>query len=156
MIRMDDALYVTSATAVGGRRDGKVASDDGRLVVNLAMPSELGGDGGDGTNPEQLFAAGYAGCFHSAVRVAARKVRAELVSCEISVTVGIGRNNDGEYDLAVRVDARIDGPDQATARSVATIAHRELCPYSRAIRENLQLTLVVNGDPLPIGMESSA
>jgi Ohr subfamily peroxiredoxin len=146
---MDDALYRTSATAFGGRRDGKVVSADNRLVVSLAMPRELGGDGGEGTNPEQLFAAGYAGCFHSAMRVAARKARVELASCEITASVGIGRNDDGEYDLAVRLDIRVDGTDQTTARALADIAHRQLCPYSRAIRGNLELILFVNGEVLP-------
>jgi Ohr subfamily peroxiredoxin len=113
------------------------------------MPRELGGDGGEGTNPEQLFAAGYAGCFHSAMRVAARKARVELASCEITASVGIGRNDDGEYDLAVRLDIRVDGPDQATARGLAYVAHRQLCPYSRAIQGNLELILFVNGEVLP-------
>jgi Ohr subfamily peroxiredoxin len=142
-------LYTTSAKAFGGRRDGKVVSADNRLVVSLSMPKELGGDGGDGTNPEQLLAAGYAGCFHNALRVAARNAAVELVSCEITASVGIGRNDEGEYDLAVRLDVRVDGPDQETAMNLAGVAHRQLCPYSRSIQGNLELILAVNGEFLP-------
>jgi osmotically inducible protein OsmC len=131
-------LYETSVTASGGR-NGKVSSRDGVLQFEVRMPKELKGPGGAYTNPEQLFAAGYAACFDSALNLAARMERKKIES-EITATVGLKIAGLSGMDLVVRLDAKIDGVDRDTAQNLLQKAHK-LCPYSKAIRNNVDVTI---------------
>lgn len=132
-------LYTAEATAWGGR-EGRSASSDGNLDVNLVVPKELGGPGGPGTNPEQLFAAGYAGCFHSALKLVARGDKLDVSESAITVRVGLGPNDSGGFGLAVEIEAELPGLDAAAARSLLEKAH-SVCPYSNATRGNVEVTL---------------
>ncbi len=135
-------LYTTKVTAVGGRA-GTVRSEDGILDLQLAMPKELGGKGG-ATNPEQLFAAGYAACFGNAVihvtRASADKVRDDDI--EVVGEVGLLPNEQGGFKLAVTLDVAITGVGQAKAEEIVEAAHA-VCPYSNAVRGNVDVRLVV-------------
>ncbi|HEU4324920.1 MAG TPA: organic hydroperoxide resistance protein [Roseiflexaceae bacterium] len=135
-------LFATSVTATGGR-DGKVTSEDGVLDLEVRLPKELGGKGGHYTNPEQLFAAGYAACFDSAITFVARMQKQSLTS-RVTATVGLERSQAQALDLVVALDVQIDGVDRETAERVLEAAHA-MCPYSRAIRNNVdvQINLVV-------------
>ena len=135
-------LYRTQATARGGRT-GRVATDDGRLDQTLSIPRELGGNGGAGTNPEQLFAAGYAACFESALRLVARKQSIPLPD-ETTVTaeVSLLKGDDGLFQLKVAVTARIVGFPREVAMSLMNAAHR-VCPYSHATRGNIPVEIDV-------------
>ncbi|PAU82107.1 organic hydroperoxide resistance protein [Halovibrio salipaludis] len=134
-------LYQAQATASGGR-DGKADSDDGQLSVKLATPKELGGAGGDGTNPEQLFAAGYSACFLGALKLVAGKAKVELPE-ETAITgqVGIGPEGEG-FGLAVTLNVHIPGIEQQQAEELVQKAH-QVCPYSNATRNNVPVELVV-------------
>lgn len=132
-------LYTAEATAWGGR-EGRSASSDGNLDVNLVVPKELGGPGGAGTNPEQLFAAGYAGCFHSALKLVARGDKLDVSESAITVRVGLGPNDSGGFGLAVEIEAELPGLDAAAARGLLEKAH-SVCPYSNATRGNVEVTL---------------
>jgi osmotically inducible protein OsmC len=134
------ALYSTQATASGGR-SGHVATNDGVLRVELARPAELGGQGG-GTNPEQLFAAGYAACFSSALQLVAGKQKAPLQDAAITATVGLQSNGQGGFQLTAALRVETKGVDQATAEALAATAHR-VCPYSNALRGNVDVALTV-------------
>ncbi len=139
----ENILYETAVTAFGGR-DGKAQSADGGFSVSLSVPKGLGGPGGEGTNPEQLFAAGYAACFLGAVKLVAR-TRKIVLPDDASVTakVGIGRVPVG-YALAVELTAFLPGIDKALAEEIVAGAH-ERCPYSNATRGNVDVILVVAG-----------
>ncbi len=136
-------LYKTKATSVGGRT-GSSATEDGRLSVNLSTPKELGGDGGEGTNPEQLFAAGYSACFLGALKVVAGKGGVELpADTKISATVGIGPREDGQgFGIDVDLEVNIPGLDAAVAQKLVETAH-VVCPYSHATRGNVDVRLSV-------------
>ncbi|MFI1207724.1 organic hydroperoxide resistance protein [Streptomyces sp. NPDC020802] len=136
-IRHSDVLYTAVATAENGR-DGRVATDDGTLDVVVNPPKEMGGSG-SGTNPEQLFAAGYSACFQGALGVVARQEKADLSGSTVTAKVGIGRNDDG-FGLIVEITADIPNVDVTTARSLLEKAH-EVCPYSKATRNNITVTL---------------
>ncbi|XOZ32475.1 organic hydroperoxide resistance protein [Halomonadaceae bacterium KBTZ08] len=134
-------LYQAQATATGGR-DGKAASDDGQLNVNLTTPKALGGAGGEGTNPEQLFAAGYAACFQGALKLVAGKAKVELPEdTAITGQVGIGPEGEG-FGLAVTLNAHLPGFEQQQAEELVAKAH-QVCPYSNATRNNVPVELVV-------------
>jgi Ohr subfamily peroxiredoxin len=126
-------LYTARATAVGGR-EGHVRSDDGFVDLSLQMPTALGGKGG-ATNPEQLFAAGYAACFEGALRLVARTRGIAISSASIDAEVDIGKD-ETSFGLAVRLHAKVGGVDQATADALAQAAH-QVCPYSKATRGNI-------------------
>nr|WP_250813768.1 organic hydroperoxide resistance protein [Neorhizobium tomejilense] len=134
-------LYETSVTAHGGR-EGKAQSTDGSFSVNLSVPKGLGGPGGEGTNPEQLFAAGYAACFLGAVKLVARTSKIALPD-DVSITakVGIGPVPVG-YALAVELVASLPGIQRAVAEEIVAGAH-ERCPYSNATRGNVDVKLMV-------------
>ena len=135
------ALYTAQVTATGGR-DGQAKSNDGNLEVRLATPTELGGDGGSATNPEQLFAAGYSGCFLSALQLAASKHNIDFPQeTSVEAQVGIGKHQES-FALAVDLYIRLPGIGDKDAKAVADKAH-ELCPYSKAIRGNVEVTLHV-------------
>ncbi|MFG2469534.1 organic hydroperoxide resistance protein [Streptomyces canus] len=136
-IQQTDVLYTAVATAESGR-DGRVATDDGRLDVVVNPPKEMGGSG-SGTNPEQLFAAGYSACFQGALGVVARQEKADISGSTVTTRVGIGRNSDG-FGLIVEISATLPNLDEATARALLEKAH-QVCPYSKATRGNISVTL---------------
>lgn len=137
----DKILYETEVTATGGR-EGKAASNDGLLTVSLSLPKALGGPGGDGTNPEQLFAAGYAACFLGAVKLVARQKKVALTDdASITAKVGMGPVAVG-YALTVELKASLPGVDKALAEEIVHGAH-ERCPYSNATRGNVPVVLTV-------------
>jgi len=134
------ALYTASATATGDGRNGHVRSSDGVLDLELAVPTEMGGPGGAHPNPEELFAAGYAACFHSALKSAARRQKITLTDTAITVDVGIGRLDAGGFGLTATIEAEIPSVDPATAQQLLEAAH-QLCPYSNATRGNIDVTI---------------
>ncbi|MCZ8544131.1 organic hydroperoxide resistance protein [Mesorhizobium qingshengii] len=138
------ALYSTQARAVGGRA-GHVQSDDGLLSLDLAMPKELGGKGG-ATNPEQLFAAGYAACFESALRFIAGKQKLPLQDASVTATVSLHTNAQGGFVLGVSLAAETKGLDQAAAEALVSAAH-QVCPYSNAIKGNIEVALSAKALP---------
>jgi lipoyl-dependent peroxiredoxin len=135
-----DILYTAVATAENGR-DGRVATDDGKLDVVVSPPKEMGGAGA-GTNPEQLFAAGYSACFQGALGLVARREKADITGSRVTAKVGIGRNGGGGFGLAVELAVSIPGLDAEAARKLVELAH-EVCPYSNATRGNVEVTLNV-------------
>jgi Ohr subfamily peroxiredoxin len=139
-------LYTATATATGGR-DGRARSDDGALDVALAAPAALGGQGDRAdvaaTNPEQLFAAGYAACFGSAIEGVARRRRVQHGTVEVTARVGIGPIGGGAFGLTVELAAHVPDVDQDTAERLVHEAHR-ICPYSNATRGNVAVTLRVD------------
>jgi len=135
-----EAIYTASATATGDGRNGHVRSTDGVLDFDLAVPKEMGGPGGAHTNPEQLFAAGYAACFHSALKAAARLAKVTLADTAITIDIGVGRNEQGGFGLKAAIEAEINGVDEETARQLLETAH-QLCPYSNATRGNIEVEL---------------
>jgi Ohr subfamily peroxiredoxin len=138
-----NALYTASATATGDGRTGHVRSSDGVLDFDLTVPKEMGGAGGAHTNPEQLFAAGYAACFHSALRTVARYQKITLVDTAVTIDVGIGKPDDGRgLGLTVTIEAEIPGVDEEVARQLLEAAH-QYCPYSNATRGNIDVTLTL-------------
>ena len=135
-------VYRTSATAVGGRT-GKARSDDGRLDVELSTPKELGGPGGVGTNPEQLFAAGYAACFLGALKVAGQQLKVNVPpESSITATVGIGPRSQGGFGITANLAIALPGVDAERARTLVEAAH-QICPYSNATRNNVDVVLTV-------------
>jgi osmotically inducible protein OsmC len=134
-------LYSTTAHATGDGRNGHVQSDDGIIEADVRIPKEMGGAGG-ATNPEQLFAAGYAACFHSALRLVAAQQGVDTSGTEVSATVSIGSLDSGGFGLAVELDVTVPGADRATAEAVVARAH-EVCPYSNATRGNVEVALSV-------------
>lgn len=135
------ALYTTKATASAGR-NGHVSTDDGLLALDLSYPKEMGGTGA-ATNPEQLFAAGYAACFSNAVLHIAREAKIELKSAPVSAEVGIIQNNNGGFALTVSLEVNLDLPEQQAVELV-TKSH-QICPYSNATRGNITVTVSANG-----------
>ena len=140
-IAVEKVLYTARATAHGGR-DGHTASDDGKLDVTVAPPKEMGGTG-EGTNPEQLFAAGFASCFHSALKVVGRRAKQNVDNSTVTAEVGIGAIPGGAYGLKVDLVASLpEIADRAVAEDLVAKAH-QVCPYSNATRGNIEVTLTV-------------
>jgi osmotically inducible protein OsmC len=129
-----ETVYTAHVTSHGGR-DGVVRSSDGHLNLKLASPKE----GAEGTNPEQLFAAGYSGCFHSALKSIAKSKKIATDDSEITANVMLNKGDDG-YKLSARLDIRIPGLDEKQIMELAEAAH-EMCPYSRATRGNIDVEL---------------
>ncbi len=138
VVQLTKPLYSAEATAVGGR-EGHVRSTDGILDVDLKPPVEMGGPGG-ATNPEELFAAGYAACFQSALGVVARRNKVSVEGSTVAAKVTIGTVGGGGFGLAVELDVHIPELDDATAEDLIAGAH-EVCPYSNATRGNIEVTL---------------
>jgi len=135
-----NVLYTAEAVAVGEGRNGEIRSSDGVLDELVAIPKEMGGPGG-GTNPEQLFAAGYAACFNSAIRASARIAKIEIGVTEVTAQVGIGRVDDVPgMHLTVALVARVEGVEQSVADKLVSDAH-QLCPYSNATRGNIEVAV---------------
>ena len=137
-------LYTAEALATGAGRDGHGRSADGRLDLDLAVPKEMGGSG-EGTNPEQLFAVGYAACFHSALQLVARETKADITDSAVGSRVHIGPRDTGGFQLAVELEVTLPNLDDATAQKLADKAH-EVCPYSNATRGNIDVTVTVTKD----------
>ncbi|WP_374323864.1 organic hydroperoxide resistance protein [Aquipseudomonas alcaligenes] len=136
------ALYTATATVTGGR-DGRAVSSDGFLDVKLTTPRELGGAGGEATNPEQLFAAGYSACFIGALKfVASQKKQALPADASITGKVGIGQIPGG-FGLEVELNISLPGLDQDSAQALVDAAH-QVCPYSNATRGNIDVRLNVS------------
>lgn len=135
-------LYTATATASGGR-DGSARTDDGVLDVALTTPRALGGPGTAGaTNPEQLFAAGYAACFDSALRFVARSQGVTVTESAVTAEVGIGPNTTGGFGLAVALTVSLPGLERDAAQKLVETAH-QVCPYSNATRGNIEVKLAV-------------
>ncbi len=132
-------LYTAAAMSTGDGRNGHVRSSDGLVDLDLAVPAEMGGAGG-ASNPEQLFAAGYAACFHSAVKAVARRKKVELSDSSVSAEVGIGPNDAGGFGLTVALHVELSGVDQAAVDELVEAAH-QVCPYSTATRGNIEVSI---------------
>ncbi len=137
-----NVLYKTSATATGGR-DGRTATQDGSLDVRLATPRELGGAGGAGNNPEQLFAMGYAACFIGAMKFVASQGGPKVpADTSVTTTVGIGPRSEGGFGLDIDLQVTLPGLDRSEAEQLVAKAH-QVCPYSNATRNNVDVRLSV-------------
>jgi Ohr subfamily peroxiredoxin len=141
-----EILYTAEATVTGGR-EGHGRTSDGRLDVDFEVPTEMGGTGGPGTNPEQLFAVGYAACFQSALLRFAAGRRLDLSSSRVTARVGIGLLRTGGLGLRAWLDLDAPQLDRDEAVELMLRAH-ETCPYSRATRGNIDVTLTVGGTTL--------
>lgn len=137
-------LYKTKATALAGR-NGNVATEDGLLNVDLSYPKEMGGSG-TATNPEQLFAAGYAACFSNAILHVAKEAKVKIAQAPVSAEVGIGPNAEGGFELSVELAVSLDLP-QNNALELVRVAHK-VCPYSNATRGNIDVAVTVNGEAI--------
>ncbi|MEO7941986.1 MAG: organic hydroperoxide resistance protein [Marmoricola sp.] len=137
-------LYTAEALATGAGRAGHVRSSDGRIDMDLAVPESMGGSG-DGANPEELFAAGYSACFHSALQGVARRAKADLGDSSVGAKVGIGPNEAGGFQLEVTLEVVIPDLPHDQARELVEKAHL-VCPYSNATRGNIEVTLKVTDD----------
>lgn len=137
-----DVKYSTTATATGGR-DGHARSEDGRFEVQLSTPKELGGAGGDGSNPEQLFAAGYSACFIGALNVAGQQLKVKLPDdVAVTATVGIGPRAAGGFGITADLTVSLPGIEREAAQRLVDTAH-QICPYSNATRGNVDVGLTL-------------
>jgi lipoyl-dependent peroxiredoxin len=144
---MRDPIYTADATVTGGRAEGHGRSSDGLLDVQLRLPKELGGGGG-GTNPEELFAVGFAACFESALGAVARRERAELGDVSIDSSVSLIPSEDRSFILGVGLDVTLpEIADAERAKGLVAAAH-QVCPYSNATRGNVDVRLTANGQPV--------
>jgi Ohr subfamily peroxiredoxin len=134
-----DVIYTAEATAWGGR-EGRAKTSDGHVDVQMVIPKEMGGPGGDGTNPEQLFATGYAACFHSALKLVAARDKIDVEGSAITARVGIGPDDSGGFGLAVTLVGEFPGLPADQARDLLEKAH-QVCPYSNATRGNVDVQL---------------
>jgi Ohr subfamily peroxiredoxin len=144
---MSKPIYTAEATVTGGRAEGHGQTSDGALDVQLRMPTEMGGAGG-GTNPEELFAVGYAACFEGALGVVGRRERAEVGDVSIDSRVSLFPTEERGFKLAVELDVTLPQvTDSEQAKRIVAAAH-QVCPYSNATRGNVEVALSVNGKPL--------
>ena len=134
-----EALYTAVATTEGGRA-GHVSSDDGVIDMDLSLPKGLGGSGEAKTNPEQLFAAGYSACYGSALQHVAALHKIDLGNFSVTANVSIGKSEEGDFQLEVVLDSYLPGQDVTTGEMLVNEAH-EVCPYSRATENNIDVTL---------------
>jgi Ohr subfamily peroxiredoxin len=143
VIEKTKLLYTAEATATGGR-EGHARTSDGRLDVDLDVPVEMGGTGGPGTNPEQLFAVGYAACFEGAIKAVARRQKLDADEVSIDSRVDFGPADDRSFTIAVGLDVTLPGFDDEQAAEIVRAAH-QVCPYSNATRGNIDVALTANG-----------
>ena len=139
-----DIVYTAEALATGGGRNGHVRTSDGILDTDVRVPKEMGGTGG-APNPELLFAARYAACFHSALQAVARAQKVAIDGSSVGSRVGIGSNGQGGFGLAVDLEVNIPEVDHDVAQQLADAAH-QVCPYSNATRGNIEVTVTVVDD----------
>lgn len=137
-----DVKYTTQATATGGR-DGRSTTADGTLDVKLTIPKELGGPGGEGNNPEQLFAAGYSACFLGALKVVGGQEKVRIpADATVTATVGIGPRSEGGFGITAALKISLPGIERAQAEDLLAKAH-QICPYSNATRNNVDVGLEI-------------
>ena len=135
-----DAKYTTKATASGGGRDGKTVLEDGSLNLQLVIPKELGGPGGEGANPEKLFALGYSACYLGAMRFAASQGAPKVPDgSTVTATVGMGPRSEGGFGITAALDVYLPGLSQADAQTLTETAHT-ICPYSNSLHGNVDVT----------------
>jgi len=140
-----DAKYKTTATATGGGRDGKVSLADGTMSLQLVVPKELGGPGGDGANPEKLFAMGYSACFLGALRVASAQTKIKLPEgSTVTATIGIGPRSEGGFGITADLDVYLPGLPAAEAKKLVDVTHT-ICPYSNAIKASVDVKTTTRG-----------
>lgn len=139
-----EALYTAEALSTGAGRNGHVRSTDGQVDLDLAAPKEMGGSG-EGANPEELFAAGYAACFHSALQSIARTKKIDVHDSTVGARVGLGRNGEGGFQLSVELEVNLPDVERGVAQELADAAH-VVCPYSNATRGNIDVTVSVVDD----------
>jgi len=142
LMNVPKILYTATATARGGR-EGHIRSSDGVLDLALKLPKELGGPGGAGSNPEQLFAAGYAACFEGAIRFVAGQRKIAIKDAEVTGRVGIGPRDTTGFGIAVELDVSLPVIDPAVAQDLIDTAHRDICPYSHATRGNVDVKIAL-------------
>lgn len=142
--QLEKTIYTAEALSTGSGRSGQVRTSDGTLDLQLAPPKEAGGSG-EGTNPEQLFAAGYAACFHSALLGQARQRKVSVEGSSVGARVSLGPVAGGGYGLAVHLEVTVPELDHAQAQELADAAH-QVCPYSNATRGNIEVTVTVSDD----------
>jgi Ohr subfamily peroxiredoxin len=134
-----DAKYKTTATATGGGRDGKTSLADGTMALDLVVPKELGGPGGDGANPEKLFALGYSACFLGALRVGSQQTKIKLPEgSTVTATIGIGPRSEGGFGITAELDVYLPGLPEAEAKQLVETTHG-ICPYSNAIKASVDV-----------------
>jgi lipoyl-dependent peroxiredoxin len=134
-----DAKYKTSATATGGGRDGKTALTDGTMALQLVVPKELGGPGGDGANPEKLFALGYSACYLGAMRVGAQQLKTKVPDgSTVTATIGIGPRSEGGFGITAALDVYLPGMPDDEAKKLTEATHN-ICPYSNAIKASVDV-----------------
>lgn len=138
------ALYTAHATATGGgRANGHSRTDDGKIEVDLSTPKEMGGDGGAGTNPEQLFAVGYSSCFLGALKAAARKSGHKIEDATVTASISFADREDNEgFGIMAKLEVHLPGLDKATAEDIVSRAHR-ICPYSHVGRSGFPVETTV-------------
>jgi osmotically inducible protein OsmC len=137
-----DAKYHTTATASGGGRDGKTALADGTMSFDLVIPKELGGPGGNGANPEKLFALGYSACFLSAMRTASARTKIKRPEgSTVTATIGIGPRSEGGFGITAELDVYLPGLSEADAKDLAAATH-DICPYSNAIKASVDVKIM--------------
>ena len=138
-----NALYKTQVKVTGGR-EGKVQSTDGKFETTLTPPKEVGGPAnGTGTNPEQLFAAGYGACFESAVRFVAREKNIKITQASVLAEVSLFKREEGGFKVAVELNVTLPEVDKETAAWIANEAHTQICPYSHATRGNVDVKVTI-------------
>jgi lipoyl-dependent peroxiredoxin len=141
-------VYTAAAHVTGGRAEGHGRSSDGALEVDLRLPAEMGGEGG-GTNPEQLFAVGYAACFEGALGAVARRAKAEVGDVAIDSEVNLRAEDDRSFGISVKLDVSLPSVEGETAVELVREAHK-VCPYSNATRGNIEVALSANGVPVEV------
>ncbi len=134
-----DAKYKTTATASGGGRDGKTELADGTMALQLVVPKELGGPGGDGANPEKLFALGYSACFLGALRAASAQTKIKVPEgTTVTATIGIGPRSEGGFGITAELDTKLPGLSKQDAEKLVDTAHG-ICPYSNSIKASVDI-----------------
>jgi Ohr subfamily peroxiredoxin len=140
-----NAIYKTTATASGGGRDGKTTLADGTLAFDLTVPKEMGGPGGDGANPEKLFALGYSACFLGAMRVAQQQTKIKVpAGTTVTATVGIGPRSEGGFGITAALDVYLPGLPEAEAKTLVETTHG-ICPYSNPIKASVDVVTTTRG-----------
>lgn len=140
-----DAKYKTKATATGGGRDGKTSLDDGTMAVQLAVPKELGGPGGDEANPEKLFALGYSACYLGAMRFASTQGAPKVPDgSTVTATIGIGPRSEGGFGITAALDVYLPGMSDSDRKALTEAGHK-ICPYSNSIRSNVDVETTTRG-----------
>ncbi|HET8839461.1 MAG TPA: organic hydroperoxide resistance protein [Flavobacteriaceae bacterium] len=131
---------INTAKATANGRAGHVKTDDGKIDMDLSVPKSMGGEGGNGVNPEQFFASAYSACYGSALQACAEKMKVDLGDFSVTATIKLGKDEEGELNLSAILDSYLPGVDVETGEELVNQAH-EMCPFSRATRDNIDVTL---------------